>query len=112
LGGVNILAGKVTIDTSGNISTQGVLSAQTVETSNIVIKGSGSIGSTTIPSGKTSVDIYTPLMKTTSKVFITPTSLSYTPIAVSNKGNGWFTVSTASSQITDINFDWMIIGTQ
>jgi len=112
LGGVNIAAGKVTIDTLGNIITQGVLSAQSIETSQITVKGSGSIGSTMIPAGITNVSIYTPLMKLTSKVFITPTTQPLTPLTVSAKGNGWFTVSVASSQITDIKFDWMIIGTQ
>ncbi len=112
LGGVNILAGKVTINKNGDVDIAGVLSAQTVKSNGFVVRGSGTIGSEILPSGATSIEIDTSSMKSTSKVFITPTTLTSIPLVVTTKANGKFIVSVKSPQTQDIKFDWWIVGTE
>jgi hypothetical protein len=111
-GGVNILNGKVTIDSTGNVNVNAILGAQTVETSNLIIKGTDSVGSATLPAGQTQVEIDTQSVSSTSKVLVTPTSLTSIPLAVTTKANGKFIVQISTSQKTDINFDWWVIGTK
>ncbi|MDE2588511.1 MAG: hypothetical protein KGL95_02440, partial [Patescibacteria group bacterium] len=112
LAGIDIENGAVKIDTLGNITTIGVLSAQTVQTQQVIIQGTGTIGSATLPAGQTSVTVTTSSMHSSSKVFVTPTSITNQQLIVTSKGNGSFTVSIASKDKTTITFDWWIVGNQ
>ncbi len=109
LGGIDFLNGLVTIDTSGNITTQGVIGAQTVQATQFVVKGTTSIGSAVIPQGSTSVEVDTPAMTASDKVFITPTTNITTPLSIAQKGNGKFVIQVSTPQQVDVHFDWFIV---
>jgi hypothetical protein len=112
LAGIDIENGAVTIDTAGNITTTGVLSATTVKTQSLDVQGSATIGSDTLPAGQTSVTISTSAMHTASKVFVTPTSVTTKQLIVTYKGNGSFTVTIPTADLSNITFDWWIVGNQ
>lgn len=109
LGGINILNGLVTIDTTGNITTKGIVQAQSVEASIFVVEGNSSIGSASIPQGQTQVEIDVPVMSANDKVFLTPTVLTTAPLIVTDKSNGKFVVQIATAQKDAVSFDWFIV---
>jgi excisionase family DNA binding protein len=114
-GGIDILAGKITIGKDGiatfgenaifekDVMIRGVLSADSIEVA------SQSAGSATIQVGESSVKIDSLLMKSTSKVLITPNTLIDVPLSVLDKKEGSFTVQLKKPQSESINFDWLII---
>ena len=110
LGGINILAGKVTIDTSGNIKTEGEIIAKKIEANNYTVLGQESIGSGTIPAGATSVEISASVASESSKIFLTATSLTDKQITVIRKSDGKFKVGIPASTTSPISFDWWIVG--
>lgn len=110
LGGINILAGKVTIDTKGNIKTEGEITAKKVEANNYTVLGQDSIGSGTIPAGATSVEISTSVASESSKIFLTATSLTDKQITVVRKSDGKFKVGIPAPTTSPISFDWWIVG--
>ena len=110
LGGVNILNGLVTIDTNGNMNVAGVLGAQTVKTSKLIMQGN--VGSATLSAGSTQVEIDNPDVASTSKVFVTLRTLVNAPLVVDYIGTGKFIVKIPSAQASDIKFDWWVIPTQ
>ena len=63
-------------------------------------------------SGTKDVFIQNNKIKNTSKIFITPTSITDKPLVVTEKLDGsGFKVSIISNTDSDISFDWMIINT-
>src|SRR3989344_6259365 len=117
LGGINILAGKVTIDTSGNIKTEGELTAKKVNIQNVDHE-SASIGSSVIKAGDTSVTISTTAVTDKSKILVTPTTKTGNQVlVVSNKSAGTgsppiksgFTIIIEQPYDRDIKFDWWIV---
>ena len=109
LGGINMLSGKVVFDKNGNVNLSGVLSAQTIEAEQYVIKGQGSVGTGTIPAGATKVIINASSAASLSKVIVTPTTLISVPLSVTSKTQGSFTVEIVTGQSVPVNFDWWII---
>lgn len=110
LGGIDILNGKVTIDTSGNITTEGIVTASKLNISPHDVLGA-SIGSGIIQAGKTSVTISTTQVTDKSKIFITATTKTgKQAILVTTKTpEKEFAVSIEDPYSSDIKFDWWIV---
>jgi hypothetical protein len=108
---VDFFSGLVTIDNTGTIKAQFVTANQLQ-----VISGKSS-GTGTIRAGFSTVDISTNVVKSTSRILITPNAAITTPLAVTAKveqnkttnTNGKFTVSLPYATTQDIHFDWLII---
>ena len=110
LGGIDILNGKIVIDTSGNLTAAGIITADAVEASNYTVLGDQSIGNASISAGLTFVEIVTPIASDNSKIFLTATSLTDRQLTVVKKSNGRFKVAIPSPTTTPITFDWWIVG--
>jgi len=110
LGGINILAGKVTIDTKGNIKTEGEITAKKI---NIDTKDQDarSLGSSVIRAGETSIEIETTAVTEKSRIFVTPTTKTGNrSLIVSQKSaETGFTVTLETPYSQDIKFDWWIV---
>ena len=115
LSGIDFLAGKVTIDQSGNmviagnLDIEGTLTAATIRTQDIQLSQNKSAGSSLIPARARSVTITSPTASPTSKIIITPTVLTDKILAVTDKQNGQFTVQIRTPENLDITFDWLIV---
>ncbi|MFH1535742.1 MAG: hypothetical protein ABIC96_01560, partial [Patescibacteria group bacterium] len=112
LGGVDILAGKVTIDTEGNVKIAETLTVKKLETQEIKVLGAKSIGSATITPGVTFVEINSPVASESSRIFLTPTTLTSKQLNVTEKGSGKFKVEIAQAESLPIDFDWWIVNTE
>ncbi|MDZ4227751.1 MAG: hypothetical protein U1E54_00735, partial [Candidatus Levybacteria bacterium] len=110
LGGVDILNGKIVIDTKGNMTVAGTITADAIEANNYTVLGEQSIGSATIPAGLTSIEISTSVASTSSKIFLTTTSLTDKQITVVQKTDGKFKVAIPAPTTKPISFDWWIVG--
>ncbi len=129
LAGIDILNGRITIDSSGNlnmvgdITTSGNVNASEAVVNKVVIttpaEATGSavlaaqsttIGSGTFFAGQTIITIQNNTVTANSKIFITPTSNTDKVISVVTKtaGSG-FTVQIPSSSTSNITFDYWII---
>ena len=107
--GVDFENGQLTIDPSGNLITQGTVTAQkyNVDTSNVA---AASLGTATLPAGETSVTINTTSVTSKSEIFVTPKSTTDQPLSVTEQNVGQsFTVSTSTPASKDIQFNWWII---
>jgi hypothetical protein len=116
---IDIFNGAVTIDSSGNISTTGVITASEVKTDKVTVTNSASvlsatIGTGTIAAGSTSLVINTTEVNSTSKIFITPRSkIGTQALVVESVIDGEsFEVTIDHSLATDANFDWWIVDSQ
>jgi hypothetical protein len=123
LGGVDILAGKVVIDTNGNITTSGAINAAEVNTADIYTDKisvtaeaagattsavlSASAGTIIIPAGETSVVVTTSKLTNGSLIFTTPD----TPVTLGTKKTGAnsFTISLQSAQGVPVKVNWWIV---
>jgi len=107
LGGIDILNGKITIDTSGNITTTAEITAKkyNVDTEDVA---SASLGTITIPAGDTQISASTSALTTNSRIFATPDAL---PVAISTKktGSNTFIIKIASPQAEDLKVNWWIV---
>jgi hypothetical protein len=121
-GGIDILAGKVKIDTEGNITTAGNIIAETIKAKSIETKKlkidtteehtntavlSASAGTIIIRAGQTSVDVSTTALTTKSLVFTTPED----PIAIGSKkkDSDTFRISLQSVLTKDLKVNWWIV---
>ena len=111
--GVDFENGKVTIDTNGNLVTQGDITAKTVKADQYEVNASGdnpSIGEATIPAGKTSVEIKTTAVTDTAKIFVTLKTLEEATLVVTQQTSGKsFTVSLTKPTTKDTKFNWWIV---
>jgi hypothetical protein len=112
LAGVDILNGKVVINTDGDMTIKGTVTADAIESKNYSVLGDQSIGSATISAGLTFVEISTPVVSEDSKIFLTSTTLTNQPLTVVKKTNGKFRVQIPVSTAAPITFDWWIVGTK
>ena len=110
LGGINILSGKVTIDTQGNIKSQGEITAKKINI-DTAEPDAASLGSGTLPAGESSVTILTASVTGRSRIMVTPTTKTGNQVLiVSNKSAGsGFTVTIEGTYTQDIKFDWLIV---
>jgi len=106
LGGIDILNGKVTVDTSGNITTTAEITAKkyNVDTEESL---SSSAGSVVIETGETNIDVDTTALTPDSLIFVTPDQ----PVIVGakKKDSNTFTIKLQSSESNDIKINWWIV---
>jgi hypothetical protein len=108
-GTLSLQNGGATIDASGNLTVLGTVSAKKVETEELKVLGAKSAGSATITAGQTSVVVTAVAASSTSRILVTPTTLTDRALVVTNKGNGQFTVSIKTADIANIDFDWLVV---
>ncbi len=106
IGGVNIMAGKVTIDTKGNIVTRGEITATKVNIDESDTE-SKAVGQVTIKEGQTSIDVSTTALTTKSRIFATPDE----PVAIGSKatGSSTFRISLQAPADRDIKVSWWVV---
>lgn len=103
-GGLDIMNGLVRIDSEGN------LRAQTVTVAEFKVVAGKISGSATLQSGQSFIEVENPLVKSNSRILITPTSETSLILAVTQKEAGnFFTVSTSKAAEQDIDFDYFLI---
>jgi len=113
LNGVEFENGKLTIDPSGNLISQGSISAKQVITDKLTLitaTSSASVGEATIQAGQVSRTISTTSITDASKIFVTSKTQGSGSIYVTNQVVGKsFTVTIDASFIKDILFNWWIV---
>jgi hypothetical protein len=103
LGNIEFMNGLVTIDTSGNIIVNEITAKK------YKVSGS-SAGSDYVELGKTSVWVETGTVQSNSLIFITPTTITNSPLSVTEKFlDSGFRVETEKPTDKNIHFDWWII---
>jgi len=107
--GVNILDGKVVIDTQGNMTVAGTIVADTVQAKTFEVLGE-TTGTATVSAGLTVVTVPVDYSGTDYNVFLTPRTLSNKQLIVTDKKPTGFTVKILTSNAADILFDWWIVG--
>ena len=107
LGGLDILSGKVTIDTNGNIQTSGIVTAKkyNVDTSD---SASASVGEATLPAGQTRVEVKTSAITDTSKIFATPKKLPI-PVSTDITGKQTFEIDIKEPLQKNLQIDWWVV---
>jgi hypothetical protein len=107
LGDVEIMGGKVTIDTSGNLKVEGTVTTKIIAAEEYQVLGDKTAGRVEIPAGQISVTIEIPALSDNSLIFITPDE----PATVSAKK----TASTSAEiRLKDVapapvNVSWWVI---
>lgn len=106
---IQLMAGKVVIDTSGNLTVQKEITAKkyNVDTTD---ENAASIGKGTIKIGETEVIIKSSSVTSKSNIFLTPTIETDQPLAVVEKIDGKsFKVKIVKEAEEDIGFNWWIV---
>ena len=109
LNSVDILAGKVTIEPSGNMKIEGEITIKklNIDTTDVA---SASLGEGIIKAGENKIIINSKSVTSKSKIFVTPTSEVDSPlIVIDKKAQDSFTVKVKSPVSSDVKFDWWII---
>lgn len=109
LNGIDILAGKVTIEPDGDMKVSGNLTVKklNIDTEDVA---SASLGEGIIKEGNSRVEIKTKSMTDKSKVFVTATSDVDFPLIVSEKKSGEsFSIKVKLPVAADVKFDWWIV---
>jgi len=120
---VDIFNGKIAVDSSGNITTSGEVTASKVKTNSLTIFNApvasssatlaATIGSGVINANSTTVTIQAASVRQNSKIFITPTTTTDKVLSVINIKDGQsFDISLLNPVSQDIKFSWWIIGTE
>jgi len=106
-GGIDILNGKVRIDTNGNVKINAELTVKKININTSDVKAA-SLGTMTIHAGDTIGIATTSALTKNSKIFATPVN---TPVAVSTKKNGknTFIINISEPQQEDIKVNWWIV---
>ena len=109
-GGVDILAGKVTIDTEGNVIVTGEITVKKINIDESDSE-SASIGTGTLLENSVSVTIPTAAVTDNSKIFVTPLDKTGDKqLYVSDSSpSAYFKVSIESVYGKDIRFNWWIV---
>jgi len=106
-GGIDILNGKIKIDTDGNFVSKAEVTAKkfNVDTSDVL---SASLGTLTIKAGQTQAVATTSALTKNSKIFATPID---TPVAVSTSqtNDDTLTIKLAKPSNKDIKVNWWIV---
>ena len=121
-GGIDILNGEITIDTSGNLVSQGSITAQTINTTKLNITGastatesgqlSASAGVDTISNGTDNLTIQTSAVSANSLIYVTFGGDYYpaTRYWISDKTPGQsFTIQLDQPVESDTQFSWWIV---
>jgi len=106
---VEIMAGKVSIDTKGNLNVKETITAKKYEV-DATEEESASIGEYTMKSGETEALIESTSVTESSKIFLTPTIETDSQLAVVEKVRGKsFKVKVTQKLEKDISFNWWIV---
>src|SRR6185369_9127989 len=99
-GGIDILNGKIKIDTTGKMVVKGVISAKKIDIDTTDTL-SASLGTITIPHGSTQITASTSALTANSRIFATPDDV---PVAISTKKTGTrtFIIKIATPQAEDL----------
>jgi hypothetical protein len=119
LGNVDIFNGLLVFTPDGGIVSQSDIQANRVKAEELVVLGAAtegedsSIGNDAITEGSTTTTISNSLVKSNSKIFVTPTAATGGQgIIVESKIDGAFTVSIDHAHSADITFDYWIVGVE
>jgi hypothetical protein len=122
-----LMAGKVKIDTTGNVqvlgnlAVGGVLSASAISIAEdpnattsatlgtVFLDSQASAGQAKIASGSTEITIRNPNIKADSLIFVTPTSPTSDTLYVKSKTNGNSTIGFKSPASDEVDFNWWIV---
>lgn len=108
-GSIDLLAGKVTIDASGNVVAKGEITVKKI-TIDEGDPASASSGNGILKSGSTAVTIKTMAVHARSHLFVTPRVKTNRVLGVSSESDGIsFTVEVVDAPAADIPFDWWIV---
>ncbi|HRN70240.1 MAG TPA: FG-GAP-like repeat-containing protein, partial [Candidatus Woesebacteria bacterium] len=106
---IEFMAGKVVIDTDGNITVEKEITAKKYNV-DITDKEASSIGKDSIKVGETEVIIKTKSVTSSSNIFLTATIETDVPLAVVEKIAGQsFKVKIVKEAEEDISFNWWIV---
>jgi hypothetical protein len=109
LGDLEMMAGKVVVDTHGNLIVQGTITAEKIAVEEFKILGSESAGSAVLLAGETSVEVAAQTASDSAKILLTPTTLTDRILVVTKKEPSKFKVEITEPEEKEINFDWFII---
>jgi len=109
LGSVELLGGKVKVDKDGNLTVEKTLTAKTIAAEEVKVLGQTTIGSDAIAPFATFVDVVATAAAETSRVFLTPTTLTSRQLVVTFKEKGKFRVQLTTPESFPIKFDWWIV---
>lgn len=115
LGNVDIMNGKVVLDTRGNIVTVGKvtateIAAEKVTTDSLYLKANKSVGVGIIPAGETGVIIEAPHLSRSSHVFTQlETVIKMTLIVTEKRTGDSFKVEITEPATKDIKFSWWLV---
>lgn len=115
---LNFMAGKVTIDTNGNMVIAGDLKVLGTLDANKVSVSKAVAGTATITAGTNEVTMLNDNIKTGALIFVTPTSATKNSIYVKSQSEGQAVIGFDPTIVedveiptaTDINFNWWIVG--
>ena len=110
---LNFMAGKVTIDTSGNMTITGDLKVLgTIDAGKVTVSDQVA-GSAIIPTGYFEITILNENIKPDSLIFVTPTSSVKYAIYVKSQAEGTAVIGFDEPEVpteTDTKFNWWIVG--
>ncbi|HVF69452.1 MAG TPA: hypothetical protein VNA13_02700, partial [Xanthomonadales bacterium] len=108
--GIDILDGKIVIDTEGNMKVNGILTVKKLNIDDGTGVAGASLGEAILPTGTTKITIDTTSVTTKSKIFLTPKTKTSQPLSVTGQINGEsFDVETNSAINKDVKFNWWIV---
>jgi hypothetical protein len=117
--GIDILSGKIIIDTQGNMISQGTIAAKEVKAKKFTVDTSpvsttsatltASAGTVTVEAGETSIDVSTTALGTKSLIFATPDRA--VAVGTKKKDADTFTITLGTAQGVDVKINWWIVDT-
>jgi hypothetical protein len=105
--GIDILDGKMTIDTSGNLKTDGEITAKKVNIDTVDV-ASASLGEAVLEAGLTKVVVTTTALTEKSKVFVQAQDVPLTT-AVKKIAENKFEIRVRGTESTDVKLNWWIV---
>jgi hypothetical protein len=108
-GNIDIMAGKITIDTDGNMKLAESITAKkyNVDTQEVA---AASLGQATLPEGEVKLDIETSAVTSKSAIFLTPKTKISLPLSVTTqKAGDFFRVEISEPVDKDVKFNWWIV---
>jgi len=110
LGGKIIMTKTGDVEIYGSLAVEGTVTATAVEAGEFKVLGASSAGSSMIEVGETAVTVPAVSAAQSSRILLTPTTLTDQVLTVTAKSAGEFRVEIAEPAETDIKFDWFIVG--
>jgi len=123
LGNLEIMGGKVVVDSSGNLTVKGTITAKKVITNELevgkirvatesagLVDEEATIGTATIPAGETLIVVKNNQITENSLIFVTPKTTISQPLAVTKQIEGEsFTVEVEGPVAKEVKFNWWIV---